>query len=158
METTSLTDIKKELQTRDLPTILAMCLRLAKHKKENKELLDYLLFEAHDEQGYINNVKEEVGELFKTLPPGHLYLVKKTLRKILRFTNRQIKYSGQKQTELELRIFFCSKMKEARIPLHHGTVLFNLYHQQLLKILAAQAKLPEDLQFDYQVEIANLSH
>ena len=157
MKATSLSEIKKELQTLDPASIREMCLRLAKHKKENKELLGYLLFEAPDEQGYINTVKEELGELFKTLPSGNVYFIKKTLRKILRFTNRQIKYSGLRQTELELRICFCSKMKEARIPLHPGTVLFNLYHQQRLKISAALEKLPEDLQFDYQREIANLS-
>jgi len=157
MSPTSLSDIKKELQTRDPATIQDMCLRLAKHKKENKELLAYLLFEAHDEQGYINSVKEELDELFKALPPGNPYYVKKTLRKILRFTNRQIKYSGLKQTELELRICFCNKMKEARTPLHAGTVLFNLYQQQRLKITAVLAKLPEDLQFDYEREIATLS-
>jgi hypothetical protein len=154
---TSLVEIKKELQTLEPAALQEMCLRLAKHKKENKELLAYLLFEAHDEQGYINNVKEELGDLFKTLPPGNLYYVKKTMRKILRFTNRQIKYSGLKQTELELRIYFCNKMKEARIPLPPGSVLFNLYQQQRLKIMAALARLPEDLQFDYEREIANLS-
>jgi len=157
MKATSLIEIKKELQTLDLPAMQAMCLRLAKNKKENKELLGYILFESHDEQGYINNVKEELTELFKTLQAGNLYFVKKTLRKILRFTNRQIKYSGLKQTELELRICFCGKMKETRIPLHPGTVLHNLYQQQRLKISAALARLPEDLQFDYQREIANLS-
>jgi len=157
MKATSLIEIKKELQTLDLPAMQAMCLRLAKNKKENKELLGYILFESHDEQGYINNVKEELTELFKTLQAGNLYYVKKTLRKILRFTNRQIKYSGLKQTELELRICFCGKMKETRIPLHPGTVLHNLYQQQRLKISAALARLPEDLQFDYQREIANLS-
>jgi hypothetical protein len=157
MKAPSLNEIKKELQLQDAATIHDLCLRLAKHKKENKELLGYLLFEAHDEQGYLNTVKEELGELFKTLPPGNLYLIKKTLRKILRFTNRQIKYSGRKQTELELRICFCRYMKEARIPFPPGTVLFNLYQQQQLKISAAMAGLPEDLQFDYQREIANLS-
>ena len=156
MSPTSLSEIKKELQTRDPATIQDMCLRLAKHKKENKELLAYLLFEAHDEQGYINSVKEELGEQFKALPPGNPYYIKKTLRKILRFTNRQIKYSGLKQTELELRICFCNKMKEARIPIHPGTVLFNLFQQQRLKITAVLAKLPEDLQFDYEREIATL--
>ena len=157
MKTASLSEVKKELQTLDFAAIQVMCLRLAKYKKENKELLAYLLFESHDEQGYINQVKEEMAELFKTIPRGNVYLIKKTLRKILRFTNRQIKYSGLKQTELELRIYFCGMVREARIPLHHGTVLFNLYQQQLLKIASALNKLPEDLQYDYQNEIATLS-
>jgi hypothetical protein len=112
-----------------------------------------LLFEAHNEQSYIENVKEELNELFKTVPSSNVYFVKKSLRKILRFANRQIKYSGIKQTELEVRIFFCTKMKEAKIPRQPGTVLFNLYQQQLKKIENAFAKLPEDIQADYEREL-----
>ena len=157
MNAASLAEVKKALQQTDVSSLLEMCLRLAKHKKENKELLAYLLFDAQDERGYVLAVKEELAEMFKTLPTGNVYFIKKTLRKILRFANRQIKYSGKKETELELRIYFCSAMKEARIPLQPGTVLFNLYQQQLRKISAALTKLPEDLQFDYHREIKNLS-
>lgn len=156
MTTASLSEIKKELHTLDQETVEGLCNRLAKYKKENKELLTYLLFEAHDEKAYIENVKEELRELFKTLPSSNVYLIKKTLRKILRFANKQIKYSGIKQTELELRIFFCTQIKEARIPLHSGTVLFNLYQQQLKKIEAALSKLPEDLQADYERELKQI--
>ncbi len=156
MTTASLSEIKKELHTLDQETVEGLCNRLAKYKKENKELLTYLLFEAHDEKAYIENVKEELRELFKTLPSSNVYLIKKTLRKILRFANKEIKYSGIKQTELELRIFFCTKIKEARIPLHTGTVLFNLYQQQLKKIEAALSKLPEDLQADYERELKQI--
>ncbi len=156
MTTASLSEIKKELHTLDQETVESLCNRLAKYKKENKELLTYLLFEAHDEKAYIENVKEELRELFKTLPSSNVYLIKKTLRKILRFANKQIKYSGIKQTELELRIFFCTKIKEARIPLHTGTVLFNLYQMQLKKIEAALSKLPEDLQADYERELKQI--
>jgi hypothetical protein len=153
MKIASLQEIKKELRTLDQETVEALCNRLAKYKKENKELLNYLLFEAHDERAYIENVKEEIQELFKTIPSSNVYLIKKTLRKILRFTNKQIKYSSLKQTELELRVFFCTKVKEAKIPRLPGTVLFNLYQQQLKKIEASFAKLPEDIQTDYDREM-----
>lgn len=156
MITASLHEIKKELQTLNLETLAGLCLRLAKYKKENKELLNYLLFEAHHEQVYVASVKETIDELFTTLPPRNLYLIKKTLRKILRFVNKQIKYSGIKETEVELRIYFCTKVKEAKIPLTTGTVLFNLYQQQLNKIHAALNKLPEDLQADYQQGVERL--
>ncbi len=132
-------------------------MRLAKYKKENKELLNYLLFEAHNEHAYVENIKEEIHELFKTVPPSNVYFMKKSLRKILRVVNKQIKYSGIKQTELELRIFFCTKVKEAKIPLTVGTVLFNMYQQQLKKIEAALAKLPEDIQADYERELKLIS-
>jgi hypothetical protein len=153
MTTASLQEIKKELRAHDAESVQELCMRLAKYKKENKELLNYLLFEAHNEQAYIENIKEELNELFKTVPSSNVYFVKKSLRKILRFANRQIKYSGIKQTEVEVRIFFCTKMKEAKIPRNPGTVLFNLYQQQLKKIESAFAKLPEDIQADYEREL-----
>jgi hypothetical protein len=149
MNAASLSEIKKELQTLDADTLQSICLRLAKYKKENKELLSYLLSEAHDEAGYVRNVKEEIDIMFQELTDRNLYIVKKMLRKILRFANRQIKYSGIPQTELELRIFFCEKIKTASIPLTQGTVLYNLYQQQLKKISSVLTKLPEDYQVDY---------
>jgi hypothetical protein len=132
-------------------------MRLAKFKKENKELITYLLYEAHHEQSYVENVKEEIAEQFKTLPQGvNSYFIKKSLRKILRFVNRQTKYSEVKVTELELRIFFCMKIKEAKVPLQQGTVLYNLFQQQVKKIKSIFEKLPEDLQADYEREMAGL--
>lgn len=153
MITASLNEIKKEINALDPETIAGLCLRLAKYKKENKELLNYLLFEAHNEHAYVVSVKESAGELFKDIPASNLYLTKKALRKILRFVNKQIKYSGIVQTEIELRVYFCMKIKEARVPLTEGTVLFNLYQMQLNKINTCLNKLPEDIQADYQREI-----
>jgi hypothetical protein len=156
MEAASLNEIKKELQHADSEVLAGLCMRLAKYKKENKELLSYLLFEAHNEQAYINSVKEEVDKLFTTLPDRNVYLMKKTLRKILRVVNKQIKYSGIKETELDLRLYFCKKVRIARVPLTTGTVLFNMYQQQVKKITAALEKLPEDLQADYAQAVAAL--
>ena len=156
MTNASIQEIKKELKTLDADTLLEACMRLAKYKKENKELLNYLLFEAHNEQAYIESVKEEIREMFTTMPAGNVYYMKKSLRKILRFANRQIKYSGIKQTELEVRIFFCARMKEAAVPRKEGTVLFNLYHQQVKKIESTLIKLPEDLQADYDRELQHI--
>jgi len=149
MPTASLSEIRKELQHLDSDALQAFCLRLARYKKENKELLGYLLFDAHDEPSYIEQVKEQIEILFEEISDRNLYLTKKILRKILRYTNRQIKYSGIPQTELELRINFCEKIISGKIPLSTGTVLFNLYQQQLKKIESVLMKLPEDLQADY---------
>lgn len=156
MNAASIPEIKRELQSLDADTLQSICLRLAKYKKENKELLSYLLSDAHDEAGYIQNVKGEMDILFLELHDRNLYIVKKMLRKILRFANRQIKYSGIPQTELELRIYFCKKIKEANILLTKGTVLFNLYQQQLKNISKVLAKLPEDYQVDYTAAIESL--
>jgi len=156
MKAASLNDIKKELSSQDQDVIQSLCMRLAKYKKENKELLTYLLFEAQDERSFVAGVKEEINDLFQDLPTNTYYL-KKTLRKILRHANKQIKYSGIKETELELRLCFCVHVKEANIPLQSSAVLNNMYQQQVKKIMAALAKLPEDLQADYQREIDLIS-
>ena len=50
MKTASIQELKQELQATSQTKLLDLCLRLAKFKKENKELLTYLLFEAHDEE------------------------------------------------------------------------------------------------------------
>lgn len=156
MNSASISEIKKELQRLDADELNAICLRLAKYKKENKELLSYLLSDAHDEAGYIRSIKAELDVMFQELNGRNVYLTKKILRKILRFANRQIKYSGIAKTELELRIYFCEKVKEANVPLTPGTVLFNLYQQQLKKINTILAKLPEDYQVDYASAIDEL--
>lgn len=158
MTSASINDIRKELQHADADVLQAICIRLARYKKENKELLNYLLFEAHNEQEYVQQVKTELELMFEEIAGKNLYLVKKILRKILRYTNRQIKYSGLPQTELELRIFFCEKTVAAQIPLSTGTVLYNLYQQQLKKIGSVLGKLPEDLQGDYTTSLKTIRY
>lgn len=158
MKAASLNEIKKELTFLEPEILQQLCLRLAKYKVENKELLTYLLFEANNEPDYIENVKSHVDKLFEDFPSKtNLYLAKKSLRKILRFTNKQIRYSGNIKTEVELRIFFCTKLKDSKIKIRESVVLTNLYKQQMTKIETALSKLPEDLQYDYQKEIKYLS-
>lgn len=157
MISASVNDIRKELLHLDSDRLQALCLRLVKYKKENKELLGYLLFEAHDEPAYIQEVKEEIDTLFKELANRNVYLTKKILRKILRFVNKQIKYSGISQTELELRIYFCKKILKEKIVLEKGTQLYNLFQQQLKKINTVLTKLPEDEQGDYTRAIETIS-
>jgi hypothetical protein len=154
MKAASLNEIKKHLSNLGSDELVQTCLRLARFRNENKELLTYLLFESADEQAYVNSIKSETDELFEGLPTGNVYFVKKSIRKILRIINKQIKYSGIPSTELEVRIHFCMKMRSAGIPLRPATVLYNLYQQQLKKIETVLGRLPEDLQFDYEREMA----
>ncbi len=157
MKAATVHDIKKELEGLEPEITQALCLRLARFKKDNKELLTYLLFEAHDEAGYVESVKREITEQFEEIPNLTVYYIKKSLRRILRLVNKQIKYSGLPVTELILRIHFCQQIKESAIPIDKSAVLVNLYQQQLKKIQLALSKLPEDLQYDYQSEIENLN-
>jgi hypothetical protein len=157
MKAATVHDIKKELEGLEPERTQALCLRLARFKKDNKELLTYLLFEAHDETGYVESVKREITEQFEEIPNLTVYYVKKSLRRILRMVNKQIKYSGLPATELTLRIHFCQQIKESAIPVDKSAGLVNLYQQQLKKIDQALAKLPEDLHYDYQSEIETLT-
>jgi hypothetical protein len=156
MRSSSIHEIKQELVTLKAGEVTALCLRLARFKKENKELLSYLLFEAQDEQNYIKNIKQEIKELFAEINLSHLYFAKKTLRKILRVINKHSRYSGNKQTDMELRIFFCRQLKTSGIPFRQNAVLSNIFDGQLKKIDAALATLHDDLQHDYRKEISTL--
>ncbi len=158
MKAATSNELKQELQASTPKQLLELCLRLARFKKENKELLTYLLFEAHDEASYIQSVKNDMDEQFAELSQFNLYLTKKSLRKILRNTNKYIRYTGSKLAETELLIHYCKNIHSAKIPFHKSTALSNLYNQQLKKINAAVILLHEDLQHDYWREIEVISN
>lgn len=157
MKSATIHEIKQELQTLKPTELTELCLRLGRFKKENKELMTYLLFEAHDEQGYIQGIKKEIDDEFAAINLSHLYFAKKTLRKIVRIINKYCRYSSSKQTEVELRIYFCLQLKESDIPIERNPVINNLYHSQLKKINAVLATLHEDLQYDYRREMDELT-
>ena len=149
MKAASAQEIKQELKTLSPSQLVEICLRLSRFKKDNKELLTYLLFEAADESTFIENVKKEIDGEFEELPKPNLYLTKKSLRKVLRNTARQIRYTGSAQAEVELLTYFCRKVRSAGIPIKDSPVLTNLYRQQLKKVRAAIGAMHEDLQYDY---------
>jgi len=157
MQTTTLAQLKKEVQTLPYPQLVELFVRLAKYKKENKELLHYLLFEAADEQHFINQVKQEIDEQFKDVNTSHVYYAKKTIRKILRNVNKQAKYSSLPQTNIELLICFLQHLRKLENLLYESNQLMNLYDAQLKKINKELSKLHEDLQYDYQKELNELT-
>ena len=77
METASLKEIKTELSRVHPARLLELCLQMAKYKKENKELLTYLLFDTYDEKAYIEEVKLMMDELFLEVKKGNAYPAKK---------------------------------------------------------------------------------
>ena len=156
MKAASLAEIKKELKHRDPEEILQLCLRLGRFKKDNKELLTYLLFEAHDESGYIQSLKTDVDEMMEEVNVSHLYYAKKGLQKIVRFLNKCLRYSGNKQTEVEVRLHFCQAMKDSVIPIHRNSTINNLYDREIRRVEKALSSLHEDLQADYQFELEQL--
>ena len=157
MKSHSIHEIQKELNTRDNKDVLDLCMRLAKHKKENKELLSYLLFEVNDEKEYLEKVKKSLDELFLEISRKSTYTTKKGLQKVVRNLNKFIKNSSKKETEIDLRIFFCKKTKAARINLDSSKIISNLYYREIEKIKIAYSKLHEDLQYDYKDDLEKLS-
>lgn len=150
MKAATLSEIKKELNTLPPEQLVELCLQLSKYKKENKELLNYLLFEQQDEAAYINAVKIEMDEQFASINHSTIYFVKKSLRKILRTANKYIKYSGNKQTEVELLLYYCQLFKDLSLPMDNHIALQNIYYRQIQKIKKALGTLHEDIQYDYK--------
>jgi hypothetical protein len=155
MKTVSLSELKRGLQNVPLNDLPDLCIRLAKYKKENKELLTYLLFEADDEPEFIRTIKLEIDLQFSELSWSSPYLTKKSLRKILNYTNQRIRYSGQKRTEVELLIYYCKKFKKES-PYRNNLVIKNMYLRQIERIKKTLLTLHEDLQFDYGEEVRQL--
>jgi hypothetical protein len=157
MKSESLSNLKKEIQNLPPELVIEYCIRMAKFKTENKELLSYLIYSAYDQQTFVERVKEEIDSQFKNLNKSNLYLAKKTIRKALKTTLKFVKFSGIKQTELDLLIHFCKKLKATGLPLKHGKVLGNLYMRQFERINSVLSTLHEDLQLDYIDEVKKIS-
>jgi hypothetical protein len=156
MKSATVSELKTELQQLDKTRLIALCQRLARFKKENKELLTYLLFEAQDLDGYLASVKQELDAEFESMNTASLYFMKKTLRKILRIAAKHIRYCGEPVAEVELLLHFCTRMKELQIPFAKAPVLANLYNNQVKKLQIAVTGLHEDLQYEYRRQAEGL--
>lgn len=157
MKTASVKEIRTELKQRSNDELLELCLQLSKFKKENKELLTYLLFESDNEDIYINAVKTEIDEQFKLINTKTYYYIKKSVRKILRNIKKYIRYSKNKETEIALLLYFCKKLSELSPSIQRNTVLLNIYKRELDAVKKKTLALHEDLQYDYNISINRLS-
>ena len=153
--TYGLQQIKKELQHLPQEQLAELCLRLVRYKKENKELLAYLLFEAHNEQDFIESVKAETGFMFSQLP-AQSYFTAKGLRKILKLITKYTKFIGSKPAEIELLLSFCKGYLQYVVRQTSYKPIRLIFIRQLEKVKTAIGKLHEDLQFDYSQEYNTL--
>ena len=156
MKAVTVKKIKDELHHRSSQDLVELCLQLSKFKKENKELLTYLLFEAHDEEMYIISVKEYIVDLFEAVNTKSFFYIRKSVRKILTLTKKYIRYSKKKETEVQLLLHFCIQLKKMKPSISKSPCLQNVYDRQLLMIKKAISTLHEDLQYDYQLELDDL--
>ncbi len=156
MKSVTAKELSQELTYRTPKELRDLCLRLARFKKENKELLTYLLFESSDEISFVMRVKEELDEEFDQMNRTNYYFIRKSVRKILKNTRKYIRYSQKKQTEVELLLHFCSRLKSLSPPIQGNASLMNLFNKQMNTITRKVSLLHEDLQHDYGIELREL--
>ncbi|MCF8273345.1 MAG: hypothetical protein K9I95_05900 [Flavobacteriaceae bacterium] len=158
MKAVSVANLKKELQHLSSEELAELCLRLSKFKKENKELLTYLLFESHDETGYIESVQKEIDEQFELINTNSFFYIKKSVRKILRTIKKYARYSLKKETEVELLLYFCQKMNAFKPSIKNNVTLTNIFERQIILIKKLVSTLHEDLQYDYNLMLDELNN
>ena len=156
MKAASVKEIKTSLETLSPHELIAISLRLARFKKENKELLTYMLFEEQDEESYISSVKMEIDSSFEQLNIKSVYIAKKNIRKIIRITSRFIKYSGKESTEATLLIYVCKKIKSSGLDIKKSVALANIYTSLTKKIKNTIEVMHEDLQYDFNKELDSI--
>ena len=157
MKAATVIQLKKELETLDPEHLKKLCLRLARFKLENKELLTYLLFESEDEAHYIEGIKEDVDVLFEDINTKSYFYIKKSVRKILRMLKKHTRYSSKKETEIELLLYYCYKLKTFKPSIHNNVTLSNIYLKQVQNIEKKIIKLHEDLQYDFSVQLKDIT-
>lgn len=151
MKAVTAREIKQELNHLSTKELQELCLRLSRFKKENKELLTYLLFESHNESTYVESVKNYIDEEFELINTKSYFYIRKSVRKILKNIKKYIRYSQKKETEVELLLYFCQKLKNFSPSIKYSTQLQNSYDRQLQLAKKAIATLHEDLQYDYNL-------
>ena len=156
MKPASAKQIKDELKHLDQQELLELIQRLARFKKENKELLSYLLFSRGNEEEFVDEIKREIDLEFRQINTQSYYFMKKSMRKILRNIKKYSRYSAKKETETELLIYFLKKMDSFKPSIHRNKTLQNLFERQLALVEKNLEKLHEDLQHDFSVEIEEL--
>ncbi len=158
METASAKELRDELKHRSESELRDIVLRLSRFKKENKELLSYLLFQSHNEDDYIANIKTLIDEKLLEINTSNGYYAKKAIRRILRETKKFVRYSGSKETEVALLIHFCRSLQETHPRLMNVKVIKDIVERQVVLIKVRISTLHEDLQYDFEEEINSIDY
>jgi hypothetical protein len=157
MKAVTVKELSRELQNLTPKELRDLCLILSRFKKENKELLTYLLFESSDEDLYVKNVKIEIDRMIEEVNKKSYYFIKKGLRRILQITKKHIRYSRNKKTEIELLIYYCTKLQNFTPSIKKNKALSSLYDRQIDTIIEKLNALHEDLRYDYEPELDALT-
>ncbi|MCH8533731.1 MAG: hypothetical protein LAT51_01555 [Flavobacteriaceae bacterium] len=150
MKSPKLVEIKKALHYCTREELIEITTKLAKHKVENKELLHYLLFDASNEDEFVQQVKQHLSNEFEDINTKNYYWMRKSIRKLLKEMKKYIRFSKNKSTEIELHLHFLAQMLQLRPNVLKDNRLRNLYERNLLFVDKKISGVHEDLQYDYQ--------
>jgi hypothetical protein len=156
MKAATIAQLKKEFEHIDQESLKQLCLRLARFKMENKELLTYALYYSDDETAFVQEVRHELDQKFVEINTKSYFYIKKSVRKILKLIRKYARYSNSKSTEVELLIYFCEKLNNLEPCIFKNNTLTAIYNRQLIAIETKLLKLHEDLQYDFRIELNKL--
>jgi hypothetical protein len=156
MKAYSAKEIKKEIELQSPKDLRDIIAHLARFKKENKELLTYLLFAREDEEAYIQSIQENMDELFEQMNTSSYFFIKKTARKILTQIKKFVRYSKKKETEIELLLYYCNRLVDIEPSIFNSTALTNIFQRQMAMIVKNLDAVHEDLQYDYQNDLKDI--
>jgi len=152
----SLKVIKDELSTLTNKDLNGIILKMIKFRKENKELVTYLLFDSRDEMEYVKMMKKEIEMALYAVTSSNARNSLKLIRKVLRITRKAIKFSGKNETEVQLLLHYCSILKSKDLPLTRIKALNSIWERSILSTGKAISSLHEDLRYDYGMELKAL--
>lgn len=154
--TASVKVIKEELSTLSMKELNAVIYSLIRFRKENKELVTYLLFDSKDELQYIKSVKEEMEAELEVVNRFNARNFIKLIRKVLRNTKKAIKFSGKPETEVQLLLHFITILKDKDLPFYRFKALGSIWDRCVINISKSINLLHEDLRHDYGIELRSL--
>ncbi|HLN52145.1 MAG TPA: hypothetical protein VK212_00460 [Lentimicrobium sp.] len=148
--------IKAELAGMTHKELTELIAALLRFKKENKELVTYLLFDSKDENEYIRNVKAEMESGMSEINRFKVKQSLKSIRKVLRNTKKAIRISGKSETEVQILLHFLTLLRKENLPYYRFKALTLIYERVINNIKKAIEELHEDLRYDYTVELEKI--
>ncbi len=158
MKAATAKELRDELKDKTAVELREIVLRLSRFKKENKELLSYLLFEAHHEDDYIATIKSHIDRQMLEINTANGYYAKKGIRRLLKETKKFIRYSGNKETEVALLIHYCRSLQETHPSLMSNRIIKDIVKRQIVLIKVRISTLHADLQYDYERELNDIDY
>ncbi len=156
MQAVGITQIKKELEHLSNAELKALCLAVAKYKKDNKEFVGFQLFNASNVEAFVVDAKTEVSQLMDECNGYNYGVVKKKLPKIIRLITKYGKYMNNKPGYADMLLHFCEEYNMLNASCKQYPVIENIYLRQIKKIRTLVATLHEDLQYDYIRQLEKL--